>query len=299
MEDRVAPVKISPDGEYISLIHYQALLDTSGRRLTRREWRERYDGMMTEHYVAGWLHRDYGFLERYDPEERTYRTIEDLTIVADDAEGDFHSDWIWRPKAISPNERYLVMCADPSDEFEYDYYFMVYDRQEERALWERGFVNSDFDEPGPAAVADDGTAAIIQERNLYMMEPNGELRFSLVARETGRYWDRMNMDAGGRYVFGRPTDSAKVWLYSGGGKLLWEKPSDCHEQAGFLSVSPNGKYLAYVDLQGPHVLRPDGTVIYEIEGAHDLYYGNSIDIANNGAFVYSLGNRVYYRELEQ
>lgn len=298
MENRVAPVKISPDGAYISLIHYQALLDTNGRRLTRRVWRERYDGMMTEHYVAGWLHSDYGFLERYDPQERTYSLIDDVNIVSKRADGDFHTDWVWRPKAISPNERYLVMCANPSDQYEYDYYFMVYDRREERALWERGFVNSDFDEPGPAAVADDGTAAIVQERNLYMMEPDGELRFSLMARETGRYWDRMNMDGGGTYVFGRPTDNDTVWLYSGTGELLWEKSSDCHEQAGFLSVSPNGEYLAYVDLQGPHVLRPDGTVLYEIDGANDLYYGNSIDVANNGAFVYSLGNRVYYRELE-
>lgn len=297
-DNRAAPVKISPDGEYISLIHYQALLDTSGRRLTRREWRERYDGMMTEHYVAGWLHRDYGFLERYDPEEPIYRLIDDVAIVPDNADGDFHQDWVWRPKAISPNERYLVMCANPSDEFAYDYYFMVYDRQEERALWERGFVNSDFDEPGPAAVADDGTAAIVQERNLYMVEPSGELRFSLLARETGRYWDRMNMDAAGRYVLGRVTGDEKVWLYSGGGELLWEEPSNCHEQAGFLSISPNGEYLAYVDLQGPHLLRPDGTVLYEMDGADDLYFGNSIDVANNGAFVYSLGNRVYYRELE-
>lgn len=192
------------------------------------------------------------------------------------------------------------MCTDPRDDlgYEYDYYFMVYDRQKKRALWKRGFLNSDFDEPGPAAVANDGTAAIVQERNLYMMEPNGELRFSLIARETGRYWDRMNMDAGGKYVFGRPTDNTKVWLYSGRGEVLWERPSNCHERAGFLSVSPNGKYTAYADLEGPHVLEPDGTVLFEFEDRNNLYYGNSIDIANNGAFVYSLGNRIFYKRLD-
>jgi len=55
------------------------------------------------------------------------------------------------------------------------------------------------------------------------------------------------------------------------------------------AISPNAEYLAYVDLQGPHVLRPDGTVLYEFEGRDNLYYGNGIDIADN---------RIYYRRLE-
>jgi hypothetical protein len=46
------------------------------------------------------------------------------------------------------------------------------------------------------------------------------------------------------------------------------------------------------------VLDPQGNVLFELEGQEDLYFGNGIDIANNGAFVYSLGNRIYYRRLE-
>ena len=297
-EHSAAPVKISPDGEYVSQLQYRTLIDSSGKRLTRKRWQERYDGMMTEHFVAGWVHRAYGFLERYDPEAGTYERIEDAEIVDFDAGGNFHSDWVWRPKAISPNERYLVMCADPGDEFEYNYYFMVYDRENDRSLWERGLWKGEFDEPGPAAVANDGTAAVVQEANLYMVEPSGELRFSLIWRETGRYWHRMSMDGEGRYLLGRKTGNEKIWLYSGEGELLWERPSRSNDQAGFLSVSPNGEYLAYADREGPHVLRPDGTVLFELEGEKDLRYGNGIDVANNGAFVYSLGNRIYYRELE-
>lgn len=294
-----APVKISPDGDYISQLQYRALIDASGRRLIRKRWEERYDGMMTENFVAGWIHRDYGFLERYDPDAQTYEQIGEEEIVADNAGGDFHGAWAWRPKAISPNERYLVMCADPGDEFEYNYYFMVYDREEERALWERGLWKGEFDEPGPAAVADDGTAAIVQEANLYMVELDGELRFSLIWRDTGRYWSRMSMDGEGRYLFGRKLGNEKVWLYSGDGELLWEKNSRSHDKAGYLAVSPNGEYLAYADIRGPHVLEPDGTVLFELEGANDLRYGNGIDVANNGAFVYSLGNRIFYRRLER
>jgi hypothetical protein len=255
--------------------------------------------MMTEHFVCGWVHRDYGFLERYDPAAQSYETIEDLEIVADDAGGDFHSDWVWRPKAISPNERYLVMCARPAEELEYEYYFALYDREEERMLWERGFYDADIDEPGPAAVADDGTAAIVQARSLYLTEPDGQLRYSLISRENGRHWDRMSMDSDATYILGRDTTDDKVWLYSGDGELLWERPSRSNEQAGYLAVSPNGRYLAYADLQGPHVLDPEGNVLFELEGREELYFGNGIDIANNGAFVYSLGNRIYYRRLEE
>jgi uncharacterized protein YegL len=299
MEKRAAPIKISPDGRYVSQLQYRALINSDGRRLIRGRWQERYDGMMTEHFVCGWVHRDYGFLERYDPEEQTYELIEDLEIVPDDAGGDFHSDWVWRPKAISPNERYLVMCARPAEELEYEYYFGVYDREGERMLWERGFYDADIDEPGPAAVADDGTAAIVQARSLYLTEPDGQLRYSLISRENGRHWDRMSMDSDATYILGRDTTDDKVWLYSGDGELLWERPSRSNEQAGYLAVSPNGRYLAYADLQGPHVLDPEGNVLFELEGPEDLYFGNGIDIANNGAFVYSLGNRIYYRRLEE
>ncbi len=294
-----APIKISPNGKYISQLQYRALIDSSGRRLTRKRWQECYDGMMTEHFVAGWVHREYGFLEKYNPQEAEYEVIEDVTIVSEDAGGDFHKEWVWRPKAISPNERYLVMCAHVGETLDYDYMFMVYDRQEKRALWERGLWIGDFDEPGPAAVANDGTAAIVQEANLYMLEPNGDLRFSLPWQETGRRWKRMSMDAEGRYIFGRNTGNDKVWLYSSQGDLLWERPSNSNEKAGFLAVSPNAEYLAYVDLEGPHVLTPDGRVLYEFEGKNNLSFGNGIDIANNGSFVYSLGNRIYYRQLEE
>src|SRR6056297_2033004 len=300
-ENGAAPVKISPDGEYVSQIQYQTLLNAEGRRLTRSYWEDRYDGMMTEHFVCSRTHRHYGLLERYDPDARSYEKVEDAEIVSESSGGEFHRDWDWQPKGISNNEQYLVMCADPGDEFEYDYYFMLYDRLNDRALWECGLYQGEFDEPGPVAIADDGTAAIVQEGNLYMLEPNGELRFELVWRNTGHYWSVMDMDAGGRYVIGRKVPDNGVWLYSGRGELLWEKDSRAHDRGGYVAVSPNGEYIAYADLQGPHICDPQGEVLFELEN-EDLpnlpRLPNGIDVADTGAFVYSLGNRIYYRRLE-
>lgn len=293
-----APIKISPEGEYISQIQYKALLNSEGRRLMLRDWEEHYDGVMTENYVCSWIHRDYGLLERYDPERKVYRRIRDEEIVNENTSGNFHREWVWRPKAISPNEQYMVMCARAGDDFEYRYYFMLYHREEDRAVWERRFYKGDFDEPGPVMVGDNGTAAIIQDKNLYMVEADGELRFSLPWRETGRYWSSLSMDASGDLLLGRALGNEEVWLYSGEGELLWEKPSRSHDQGGFLGVSPNGKYLAYADLEGPHVLDAAGNVLFELEDRDLPPYPNGIDIADNGAFVYSLGNRFYYRELE-
>ena len=300
-DNAAAPVKISPDGEYISQIQYQTLLNAEGRRLTRSSWEERYDGMMTENFVCSRTHRHYGLLERYNPVARSYEKVEDSEIVSESSGGEFHRDWDWRPKGISNNEQYLVMCADPGEEFEYDYYFMLYDRLNDRALWERGLYKGEFDEPGPAAVADDGTAAIVQEGNLYMLEPDGELRFERIWRNTGHYWSVMDMDAGGRYVIGRRVPDNGVWLYSGRGELLWEKDSRAHDRGGYVAVSANGQYVAYADLQGPHICDPQGNVLFELK-REDLSnlppLPNGIDVADTGAFVYSLGNRIYYRRLE-
>jgi VWFA-related protein len=297
----IAPIKISPDGEYASVIQYKALINDEGRRLTRHEWDELYDGSMTEHFVCGYTHRNYGGLHRYDPQEETYQSIEAREIT-EDASGEFHHQWQWYPKGISPNEKYLVLCADPEGG-EYDYYFMLFDREEERALWERGFYQGEFDEPGPACVSNDGLAAVVQDDNLFMAEPDGELRLSLMWEDTGRRWQRMDMSADGELLLGRASNDDRLWLYSTDGTLLWEKPSDCHEKAGYLALSPNGTYVAYADSQGPHVCDAEGNVLFELEdtdfGIENWRLKNGIDIANDGSFVYSIDNRMYYRELEE
>lgn len=299
-ERRAAPIKISPDGQYISQLQYHSLIDKSGRRLCREDWQERYDGMMSEHFIAGWLHRDYGFLEHYDPETGSIERIDDLQIIDQDSRGNFHREWVWRPKAISNNERYLVMCTDVREvsDSEYDYHFLLYDRIDKQVLWEQPFFQGDFDEPGPAAVSDQGLSAVVQEGNLYLVNPDGSLRSSLIWKDNGRYWDRMDMDSQGRYILGRICGDEKIWLYSGDGKLLWEKASHSHETAGFLAVSPNGNYLAYADLWGPHILNPAGEPLFELNLDREIPYGNGIDVADNGAFIYSLGNRIFYQLLE-
>lgn len=294
-----APVKIAPGGEYIAQPQYGMILDAAGRRHTLRRWQERYDGTMTENFVCGWVHRDYGFLDRYDAATGTYETLDDGTIVAEDAAGDFHREFVWRPKAISPNERYLVMCAATGEKMEHNYRFIVYDRIDARVLWEHGFYIHDFDEPGPAAVANDGTAAVVQEGNLFVVEPDGERRVTLMWRETGHYWGRMAMDAAADLILGRSMDGS-VWLYTGDGDLRWQKESPCHEQGGFLAVSPNGQYLAYADHSGPHIVDPTGTVLFELPADEtgnppNWPFPNGVDVANTGAFVYSIGNRIHYR----
>jgi VWFA-related protein len=295
----IAPVKISPDGEYVSVIHYKALISEEGRRLTRHRWEELYDGSMTEHFVCGYTHRNYGGLHRYDPETRTYEAVEPNAIT-DNASGDFHREWEWYPKGISPNEKYLILCADP-EEGEYDYYFMLFDREEERALWERGFYKGEFDEPGPACAANDGLTAVVQDDNLFMVEPNGELRFTRMWEDTGRRWQLMDMSANGSLVLGRASTGDRVWLYSTDGSLLWEKPSDCHEKGGYLALSPNGEYAAYADSRGPHVCDAEGNVLFELQdtdfGIKRWRMKNGIDIANDGSFVYTIANRIHYREL--
>jgi hypothetical protein len=291
------PFAISPDGEYVSQIQYRVLLNSEGRRLNYSRWNDCYGGILTNKYICGWVHRAYGFLDRYDRETGKVETVEQ--IITDDTSGNFHTDWVWFPKAISRNDKYLLMCADPGDDFEYNYYFMLYDREEDTALWEQGFYNSDFDEPGAIAVANDGTAAITQERNLFLVEPDGDLRFSLLWKETGHFWSRLSMSSDGGLLLGRDAADDVVWLYSGAGNLLWEKPSECNEQGGYLAVSPNGKYVGFADLEGPHVYDPEGSLLFELETPYFEPYPNGIDIANDGTFVYSLGNRMYYRKLEE
>lgn len=300
-DDNAAPVRISPGGDYISQVRYRALLTSEGRRLTEEDWGELYDASMTEHYVCGYVHSKYGRLDEYDPEKRIYREVDTNTIIGG-ASGSFHSDWDWYPKAISPYENYIVFCASPEQETDYDYYFLLYDRRINQVEWENGFFKGEFDEPGPMSVADDGSAVIVQDANLFMVGPDGELRYALEWKDTGRRWSRLDISSDGNLVLGRDTNDNRVWLYSGDGKLLWEKPSECSEEGGFLALSPNGKYAAFADSLGPHVFDVAGTSLFELQdtdfGLEKREMRNGIDIADNGSFVYTIGNRFYYRKLE-
>ena len=59
------------------------------------------------------------------------------------------------------------MCADLGDEFEYDYYFMLYDRLNDQVLWKLGLDTGEFDEPGPIAVTDDGAFVYFLGNRIY------------------------------------------------------------------------------------------------------------------------------------
>lgn len=306
-DDNHDPVEISPDGDHAAFIHHMAVVTEEGERVTYHDWEELYGAEMTEHFICGHIHRAYGTLARYDAETGKIANLEPHDVLdgaegTGDAGGDFHADWPWQPRGISPNERYLLMAADPDEELEYDYYFMLLDRQEGRVMWERGLYAGEFDEPGPAAVSNAGLAAVVQEDNLYLVEPSGELRLALPWPETGRRWGRLAMSGDGRYLMGRnPTDD-QVWAYHSDGTLLWEKRSRAHERGGFVSISPNGQYFAYADVDGPHILSPEGQVIFELTGAAaetaaSIDAPRSVDVADDGSFVYALGSRMFYREL--
>lgn len=300
-----APVKISPDGRFVSQIEYRTLIDATGRRISTQRWNELYDGSMTDRFVCGYTHRAYGRLERYNVDDGTYREVS----VWDDAAsvgGSFDRDRQWYPKAISPNERYVIMSAAAGDDVQYNYVFLLYDRVAERVIWEDGFYTSDFDEPGAVAVADNGLAAITQEGNLFLVPADRSETTRLMANETGRRWELLDMDASGSLILGRNPNDDAVWLYDTDGSMRWERRSRCHEHGGFLAISPSGTYVAYADRNGPHVLTPAGEVLFELpaaergEGAGRATpwhaTPNGVDIADTGAFVYSLGNRIYYRD---
>ncbi len=306
-EDNHDPVEISPGGDYAAFIQHMAVVTEEGERLTYHDWEELYGAEMTEHFICGHIHRAYGILTRYDAETGGIAHL-DPHAVLDGAEGpggaggEFHADWAWHPKGISPNERYLLMAADPDEELEFDYYFMLLDRQEGRVMWTRGLYAGEFDEPGPAAVSNAGLAAVVQEKNLYLVEPSGKLRLSLLWPETGRRWVRLAMSGDGSYLMGRDPTDDRVWAYRSDGTLLWEKRSRAYERGGFVSISPNGRYLAYADAAGPHILSPEGKVIFELTGAAAEAATRvdapcSVDVADDGSFVYALGSRMFYREL--
>lgn len=315
-EDNHDPVEISPDGDRAAFIQHMAVVTEEGERLTYHNWEELYGAEMTEHFICGHIHRAYGTLARYDSETGKIVLLEPRDVFegaggangagggggADGVGGDFHSDWAWHPKGISPNERYILMAADPDAELEFDYYFMLLDRQEGQVMWERGLYAGEFDEPGPAAVSDTGLAAVVQEANLYLVESSGELRLSLPWPETGRRWERLAMSGDGGYVMGRDPTDDRVWAYRSDGTLLWERSSRAYDRGGFVSISPNGRYFAYADVDGPHILSPGGEVIFELTGAAAetaarVDAPRSIDVADDGSFVYALGSRMFYREL--
>jgi VWFA-related protein len=294
-------VRMNPDGSYVSFLQHRAILTKNGKRLTNFYWEELYDGSLTQHFICGYVHRNYGSLYRYKPEEQSVESV-NVNDVVSGAEGNFHNEWEWYPKAISPDETYLVLAADPEDG-EYDYYFALYNRKENTVLWEQGLYQGEFDEPGPVTVAENGLSGIVQDDNLFVVEPNGDVRLSLMWEETGKRWQRMDMSADGRFCIGRERTGNMVWAYNTDGTLLWEKESEPNEKAGYVSISPNGTYFGYADNKGPHICGEDGTVLFELAedeiydlGVHDS--GCGIDIANDGSFVYWIGSRMYYRLLE-
>jgi 6-phosphogluconolactonase (cycloisomerase 2 family) len=110
------------------------------------------------------------------------------------------------------------------------------------------------------------------------------------------------MSGDGAYVMGRNRTGGSVWAYRADGTLLWEKRSQAYENGAYVSISPNGRYFAYADRLGPHILSADGSVIFELTGtateaAERIDAPRSVDVANDGSFVYALGSRMYYRQL--
>jgi VWFA-related protein len=316
-KDFSGPIGITPDGSYAAFLDRRTIINNRGRRIIKRRWEELYGGSLTGQYICGYVHRTYGALYRYDPDEAAVAQV-DINDILAEASGSFHRNWEWYPKAISPDESHMVLCAAPGTG-DYDYYFMLFDLKNRRVRWEKGLYEGEFDEPGPAAAADNGRACITQDDNLFILEPDGKLRRTMMWQDTGRRWQRLDLSADGTVCIGRAVTGDDVWVYSTDGTLIWEKVSECHEQGGYVSVSPNGKYFGYADKTGPNAVDGTGTVLFTLNGgalsggtssggalsgrqphhSPDRVKGCAIDIANSGDFVYSIGSRMYYRSLNE
>lgn len=289
---------ISPSGKRIAFYEYRSLLNPKGKRFYSEEWNEATSGNLTANFMLTAGLRAYGTLFRYSDEGLKEVNIKKML---DGAAGDFHADWAWHAKAISPNEQYLLLCARVSDQ-EYGYYFMLYDRKNKQALWEKGVYKGEFDEPGNDAVADNGTALVVQDDNLFALDKTGKLLFSKYWEKTDKRTSMLAISGDGSAYISRLRGRDRVEVYDMEGNMLWGVDSENNEKSGIVAVSPNGKYFGLNDQYGPRVYDASGKLLFSRKMDEPVYCsmdrGNGIAIANDGSFVYSLCNRAFYNRIE-
>jgi len=296
-EHYIHHLAISPDGKYIAALNVMALLSKQGiRRYVRWGGTDAFGGVCSKKFVQSRSWKELGSLSRFDGKD--YAEIGSHELLSS-AGGTFHKDWGWCPKALSRGDKYLIFACRPDDQ-KYGYYFMLYSIPEKKVIWEKGFYKGEFDEPGAIAVADNGTALITQDFNLFAVTRDGKILFSWMCEKTDKRVGALAMTDDGSKFIAR-LDGEMVHVYSISGKLLWKVESKAESSGGGIDVSSNGKYFAVNDQFGPRIFAPQGKVLFQNiqkKPAPSDHSENGIAIANDGSFVYALANRIYYRKIE-
>jgi len=286
-----------PDGSFVAALNIEAVLLKDGTRVhVHWDGRDAGHGIASNDYVLYRAWQASGYLSRFDGQELIRMEPEELLATTD---GSYHKEWEWNPKAISRGSDYIVLASKPDDQ-KYRYYFMLHDTHADEIVWEKAFYTAEFDEPGAVAVADNGTALITQDFNLFAVARDGRVLYKWLWEETGNRFAALTLSGDGTRFVARLDDDV-VRLYSIDGNVIWQIESKTEERGGGIDVSSNGAYVAVNDLFGPRVLDVQGHVLFEDrfqEPVPGYQSENGIAVADDGSFVYARGNRIYYHMIQ-
>ncbi len=293
-ETYIHHLAMPPDGGYVAALNVASILLKDGTRVhVHWDGRDAFGGVCSNEYVCdrGW--KDLGSLSRFDGRELT--PVEPNELLGT-AAGSYHREWEWSPKAVSKGGTHIVLASKPDDQ-QYRYYFALYDMQANEIAWEKPFYKADFDEPGATAVADDGTALITQDYNLFAVTRDGRLLHEWLWEETANRFAALALAGDGKRFVARLDDDV-VRVYNIDGSTDWEVESKTEERGGGVDMSANGAYVAVNDLYGPRVFDAQGRILFQDlteDPAPGYQSENGIAIADDGSFVFARGNRICYR----
>ena len=334
----ISNLAITPDGKYIIDGSVLGILNVYGERL----FLATYDSLDTfnmnvSNHLYQYTH-GYGIYgETYFIDN--VRKLKDLATIKKEkpenvempglnypallnaAKGSFHKEWLkiehsYEPVSISKNGRFIVLAARPEDQ-KYKFYFLLYDRENKEIPWERGVFNlwGDSAEPGAVKVSDNGFTLIIQDHNIAGVDKTGTIKLNLMWEKTGMRFSRLDINSSGNafagyYDYKHSTRFGYFEIPASndtGNKIESLKPvfsveAEPNDSPGCISISQNGKYLAFNDRYGPKIYDNSGKLIWSLKfknPIHSYNKGNGIYVIDNGTFVFSEANRFYYGQLVQ
>lgn len=316
-DDRVGVVGVSPDGDQVWLMNDGIVLNREGEVIAHagREY-DAYGGIATREYFCMHKHRHYGGLFMVEGESLGVVEARDIYSRGPDADpageewsptdGTFNPDLAWQFKAVSPNEQYAVLTGPLSLE-EYPeassiYLFALMDFRTGAIEWVDPLYEGEFNEPGAIAVADDGTALIVQSDVMHIVATDGSVLYRTNLHEGGRGYNGVAVSSDGSRWVGRRVDrsSANVAVHDRNGSELWAVDSEQPERAGGIAISPNGEYVAVNDVRGLHVYNAEGELVHERLNEKPLggWVLKGVGIADDGSYAYAAGNRVIYGHVQ-
>jgi hypothetical protein len=298
-------LSITPEGKYIGVGEPITFLNFQGERLAVH-WDFSDVGQVNIidenliHVKAGYGWN--GFAKKRAGDE--IETLQDNEFYQN-ASGDFHKDWEWRPVGMSQNGKYVLYCSRVRDE-KFNFYFMLLDRENATVNWEKGLMKAEFDEPGATAISDTGISLITQDYNLFAVDKNGNELFRKMWQESNLRCPRIAIASDGTKFIIRTDKNVEeppeedVFVFNMKGEKLWAIKSPSNEYRDGVSVSPNGEYFAVNSVWGPKVFDQTGKLLWEKKlelKIRETDQGTGIAIADNGNLVYSIYNRVYFENI--